>query len=76
MKFNNHGSHTEVGDLVQHLRPYDGEPIGNLVGVVYKIELHDSRSLNRGTEKFVYTTAVDHLVKANYVMILGKHEDR
>ena len=69
---NNHGSHARVGDLVQHLRPYDGEPIGNLVGVVYKIEQRDLRSLNRGFEKFVYTTAADHLVKACYVMILER----
>jgi hypothetical protein len=69
---NNHGSHARVGDLVQHLRPYDGEPIDNLVGVVYKIEQRDLRSLNRGFEKFVYTTAADHLVKACYVTILER----
>jgi hypothetical protein len=69
---NNHGSHARVGDLVQHLRPYDGAPIDKLVGVVYKTELRDLRSLNRGFEKFVYTTAADHLVKACYVMILER----
>ena len=69
---NNHGSHARVGDLVQHLRPYDGEPIDNLVGVVYKIEQRDLRSLNRGFEKFVYTTAVEHLVKACYITILER----
>jgi hypothetical protein len=69
---NNHGSHARVGDLVQHLRPYDGAPIDKLVGVVYKIEQRDLRSLNRGFEKFVYTTAVEHLVKACYITILER----
>jgi hypothetical protein len=40
--------------------------------VVYKIEQRDLRSLNRGFEKFVYTTAADHLVKACYVTILER----
>jgi hypothetical protein len=72
MDENNHGSHARVGDLVQHLQPYDGAPIDKLVGVVYKIEQRDLRSLNRGFEKFVYTTAIDHVVKASYVMILER----
>ena len=72
MDENNHGSHARVGDLVQHLRPFDGSPIDNLVGVVYKIEQRDLRSLNRGLEKFVYTTALDHVVKDCYVAILER----
>ena len=72
MDENNHGSHARVGDLVQHLQPYNGEPIDKLVGVVYKIELRDLRSLNRGFEKFVYTTAVEHLVKDCYITILER----
>mgnify|MGYP001355597300 FL=1 len=72
MDENNHGSHARVGDLVQHLQPYNGEPIDKLVGVVYKIELRDLRNLNRGFEKFVYTTAVEHLVKACYITILER----
>ena len=70
--FNNHGSHAKVGDLVQHLQPFNGQPVDKLVGVVYKIEMRDLRDLNRGFEKFVYTTAVNHLVKACYVTILER----
>ena len=69
---NNHGSHARVGDLVQHLRPYDGTPIDKCVGVVYEIVMRDLRNLNRGFEKFVYTTAADHLVKACYITILER----
>tara|TARA_R100000008_G_scaffold85986_2_gene77401 strand:- start:381 stop:602 length:222 start_codon:yes stop_codon:yes gene_type:complete len=69
---NSHGSHAKVGDLVQHLQPFNGEPIDRLVGVVYKIEVRDLRSLDRGFEKFVYTTAVKHLVKSCYVTILER----
>ena len=72
MDENNHGSHARVGDLVQHLQPYNGEPLDNLVGVVYKIALPDLRNLNRRFEKFVYTTAVEHLVKACYMTILER----
>ena len=69
---NNHGSHAKVGDLVQHLRPFDGSPVDKCVGVVYKIEVRDLTMLDRGFEKFVYTTAVDHLVKACYITILER----
>ena len=62
---NNHGSHARVGDLVQHLQPYDGAPIDKLIGVVYKIE-------QRAFEKFVYTTAVNHSVRLSHIMILER----